>query len=375
MNIIIKLFVVLVVFCIVLVGFFAWYETKVPQVSAPTESDYKNLTYVIENTPVTLTDGYSETAATPGSDAKTITRYFGNETSGDLNKDGMADVAFLLTQQTGGSGTFYYLAAALKTNTGYTSANTIFLGDRISPQTTQINNGELLVNYADRKPSEPMTAAPSVGVSRYFKIESGILVEQMDKGEFGKEVALVVNQQVKFGDGLIVSLKEINDSRCKPGVVCVWAGELSVLLNVKGGEVGETAQAIRLATSTALKISKFGYTFELKGATETAATLVVTKQAGLTACSLEAKICADGSSVGRTGPNCEFTQCPSSSQGGCYIGGCSGQICSDQKDVDSTCEYKEEYACYKTATCARQTNGQCGWMQTPALAACLTTSN
>jgi|SRR3989344_642217 len=28
------------------------------------------------------------------------------------------------------------------------------------------------------------------------------------------------------------------------------------------------------------------------------------------ACTLEAKLCPDGSSVGRTGPNCEFTPCP-----------------------------------------------------------------
>jgi len=29
-----------------------------------------------------------------------------------------------------------------------------------------------------------------------------------------------------------------------------------------------------------------------------------------TACTMEAKICPDGSSVGRSGPNCEFTDCP-----------------------------------------------------------------
>ena len=28
------------------------------------------------------------------------------------------------------------------------------------------------------------------------------------------------------------------------------------------------------------------------------------------ACSMEAKLCPDGSAVGRTGPNCEFTACP-----------------------------------------------------------------
>lgn len=28
------------------------------------------------------------------------------------------------------------------------------------------------------------------------------------------------------------------------------------------------------------------------------------------ACTMEAKICPDGSSVGRQGPNCEFSPCP-----------------------------------------------------------------
>lgn len=31
------------------------------------------------------------------------------------------------------------------------------------------------------------------------------------------------------------------------------------------------------------------------------------------ACTMEAKICPDGSSVGRVGPNCEFAPCPSGS--------------------------------------------------------------
>lgn len=32
---------------------------------------------------------------------------------------------------------------------------------------------------------------------------------------------------------------------------------------------------------------------------------------GEKACTMEAKLCPDGSAVGRTGPNCEFTPCPS----------------------------------------------------------------
>ena len=30
----------------------------------------------------------------------------------------------------------------------------------------------------------------------------------------------------------------------------------------------------------------------------------------LRACTMEAKLCPDGSAVGRTGPNCEFAACP-----------------------------------------------------------------
>jgi hypothetical protein len=57
--------------------------------------------------------------------------------------------------------------------------------------------------------------------------------------------------------------------------------------------------------------------------------------------------------------------------GGCFIGGCSSQICSDDPDAVSTCEFREEYACYKTGRCERQAGGQCGWTETPELAICL----
>lgn len=54
----------------------------------------------------------------------------------------------------------------------------------------------------------------------------------------------------------------------------------------------------------------------------------------------------------------------------CVRSGCSGQICADQA-MFSTCEWRPEYACYQQATCERGANGQCGFRQTPELAACL----
>jgi hypothetical protein len=54
----------------------------------------------------------------------------------------------------------------------------------------------------------------------------------------------------------------------------------------------------------------------------------------------------------------------------CKKTGCSSQVCSDQ-DVVTTCEWRSEYECYQKAICERQRNGECGFTQTPELAACL----
>ncbi|MCK9352482.1 MAG: Hint domain-containing protein [Candidatus Pacebacteria bacterium] len=42
------------------------------------------------------------------------------------------------------------------------------------------------------------------------------------------------------------------------------------------------------------------------------------------ACTMDAKICPDGSAVGRVGPNCEFAECP--------VAGAQGSSCSTDKD-------------------------------------------
>jgi hypothetical protein len=138
---------------------------------------YKNISYQIEGQQVTLKNGVVETEIVPGSASKSVTTYFGNEVFADFNEDGLQDVAFLLTQNNGGSGTFYYIVGAIKNGEIYTGTNAILLGDRIAPQTTEFKEGMVIVNYADRKIDEPMTTEPSIGVSRYFKVEGGKLIE------------------------------------------------------------------------------------------------------------------------------------------------------------------------------------------------------
>lgn len=57
---------------------------------------------------------------------------------------------------------------------------------------------------------------------------------------------------------------------------------------------------------------------------------------------------------------------------GCKVTGCSGQICAEEgEDIVTTCEFRNEYACYKTAKCERQADGKCGWTETKELINCL----
>jgi hypothetical protein len=86
------------------------------------------------------------------------------------------------------------------------------------------------------------------------------------------------------------------------------------------------------------------------------------------------RVTIDGRAKGRTA-TAVYTRLVDAPQGACFVGGCSGQICSDQEGVISTCEFKPEYACYQTATCGRQSDGTCGWNATPELQACLASAH
>ena len=128
----------------------------------------KDAMYLIERKEVTLNNGVSEVDA-PDSVSKIVTRYFGNEVHHDFNGDGREDIAFLLSQETGGSGIFYYVVVALNTENGYVGSDGVLLGDRIAPQTTHMGTGNIIVvNYADRNPGEPFTTRQSLGKSMWL---------------------------------------------------------------------------------------------------------------------------------------------------------------------------------------------------------------
>ncbi|MEN9341832.1 MAG: hypothetical protein RIQ54_88 [Candidatus Parcubacteria bacterium] len=145
--------------------------------------DGKNTTFTIDGMAVTLVNGISVTSDGLGSSSLITTRYFGNEAADDLTGDGLADTAFLVTRDTGGSGIFYYVVVAVQTATGYKNTNAFFIGDRIAPQSTYIpkHSRELHINYAERRPGEPATTNPSVGATLLLKVTPEGILEGLMK--------------------------------------------------------------------------------------------------------------------------------------------------------------------------------------------------
>lgn len=92
---------------------------------------------------------------------------------------------------------------------------------------------------------------------------------------FGAVTTIALGLSVTYADGLQVSLDKVDDSRCKQGMQCVWAGELAPTIHIRGGLAGDVIQEIRLGATTKRSLSIAGYDFMLRDATETSIDLLV----------------------------------------------------------------------------------------------------
>ena len=150
----------------------------------------------------------------------------------------------------------------------------------------------------------------------------------------------------------ITPLSVEEDSRCPSDVTCIQAGTVRLQIQVVG------------TAGTSTSIVKLGQAFTTQGMN-----IILTDVTPIKNSKINIKETEYRFTFTVTKLDVPVVTTP---VGTCYIGGCSSQICSDKPDMVSTCEFKEEYACYQTAVCERQTSGQCGWTQTPELRACLT---
>lgn len=137
----------------------------------------ENASYLIGDNWVQLTDGYSVIKNLSDVSSKTVTRIFSQTEFGDLDKKFGDDAALLLMQQCGGSGSFFYLTAALDAGGLYRGTNAVFLGDRIAPLSVTIRDKQIVVLYSDRRTDEPMVTMPTVIKARRFRMEGSHLME------------------------------------------------------------------------------------------------------------------------------------------------------------------------------------------------------
>jgi hypothetical protein len=134
-----------------------------------------NATYLFEDQPVTLVGGRAEREVAPGSAMKERTSVLGKPAYGDLDADGDDDAAVLLVQDQGGSGTFFYLAAAVRKDGRYEGSNVIFLGDRVGSPTVAIETGVIRANFLDRPENASFADEPSVHRSMQAKLHGSRL--------------------------------------------------------------------------------------------------------------------------------------------------------------------------------------------------------
>ncbi len=173
---------------------------------------------------------------------------------------------------------------------------------------------------------------------------------KIDVLPYGK-VMLKIGSAAQFKDISIKPISIEEDSRCPSDVQCIWAGTVRVKIQTVSG----------MKTSTSIVTLDQFFTTEGESVSLTSITPNNLSQTQINV--------SDYLLTFNVVP--QINHVDPDHLGKCYIGGCSAQLCTDQPDAASTCEYTESYACYKTATCKRQENGKCGWTQTPQLTACL----
>lgn len=151
------------------------YRAAQPTVPEPEPTnpapDLANLTYTVDGRVVVLRNGVARQTF-PHSSLETVTQLSSLRGYGDLDNNGTADGVAILTDDPGGSGTFYYLVAGVWGPDGPQGSAAIFLGDRITIRSLDISGGVVTVRWLDRQRDEPLATAPSVPAQRAFRLDA-----------------------------------------------------------------------------------------------------------------------------------------------------------------------------------------------------------
>ena len=155
---------------------------------------------------------------------------------------------------------------------------------------------------------------PVEGLSPYLLLEQFPSIEEIDFN--GAEA--IVGEYV-FIDGSL----EYKNNEMGNGVVASDLSEAGFALFLKNYS---NRTGVTVSASSSMEIVS-----HMMGSSDTVASDTATSSEEFVACTMDAKLCPDGSYVGRGGPNCEFAACP--------------QATSTPKTVTCTAEQKQAEAC------------------------------
>lgn len=171
---------------------------------------------------------------------------------------------------------------------------------------------------------------------------------------------LAVGESATINGTTVKVLSLVGDSRCPADVQCIQAGTVRVLISVNTSSSEFTLtlgqpQVVGDATITlSAVIPAQKYAKQTLQPSDYRFTFTVVPKVGPVACTMEAKLCPDGSYVGRTGPNCEFTPCPTVYNSGVRGTVMLGPTCPVMRDPpDPQCAdkpYATAITVYKTGS-------------------------
>lgn len=138
--------------------------------------DFANQTIKLDNQTLTFKDGmYSDNASHTAKIDRRVQSPAGNL------------AAAILIDNPGGSGTFYYLVGAMMKDGKEVYSTPVLLGDRIlflkatveDPE--EYDNGEIVVEYLDHGPNDPMSGEPTKQMDEKYSFEeSGELMKVLN---------------------------------------------------------------------------------------------------------------------------------------------------------------------------------------------------
>jgi hypothetical protein len=127
---------------------------------------------------IQLTDGQFQEGTAGQTDYVSVN--LGNfNAAGDLNGDGVAEIAAVFGENYGGSGTFVYLAIYSDVNGKLTFLTSAFVGDRSAVNGLSIENGEVALSAVTHDADDPL-CCPTMQTHRHYSLMAENQLQMID---------------------------------------------------------------------------------------------------------------------------------------------------------------------------------------------------